>query len=556
MKTRNIAALAIVTHNNTGIKSSYPFSILLVQRSNGESMLSLPFTEYDGKDTDLKTCLSRYIKEHISFPKDLVLSDSEMILVQTYCVRNEANDSVDIITAYMITVDGMPIPSRVEGQSDIITALWMNIETMGSQRMEGNHNQILEDIKGRLVDLAISPINKSDVINKTPKAIIDNYFDEDKRRIWINRLFSYGFNIYEHAHPEVAVDVVLIGYRDTEAERGLSVLLTKRTYGELGANRWALPSTFLTIPKDSSDFESQLIAAKRALDEKTGIDSTNLSFYPLKPFSHPSRMRGKKEEGVSVISLPLVAIVKYEDINPKQIVTERTSGCRWFPIDRTLYTKQGIDGILIRDAVKAYHKNPGANGKRDYKDTEEFKGRLSIRLDGDKLLSPDEIGIPAADVYVDGNKLICNYYQEPDRSVLPIQDTETENVERLYADHANIILEALQALKERSHFDTFPAKLIPEDGFEPMVFQKRWEDINWPFKASRANFQKRVKSEKEDDKGILVETPESLAVKKAQQATKREANKSDSLLGRRNSTYTIDLARYEDVLLQSSPIIR
>ena len=111
----------------------------------------------------------------------------------------------------------------------------------------------------------------------------------------------------------------------------------------------------------------------------------------------------------------------------------------------------------------------------------------------------------------------------------------------------------MHALKELSHFDTFAAKLLPESasGFDPILFLRRWEDVNWPFKGERANFSKRVKA-----LGILEETPESKAQKEEQKASKLKEGKSVSILGKRAASYVINLEKYKEVIEKASPIIR
>ena len=556
MKIRNIALLAVLAHNDDATASDYPFSVLVIQLASGGGKLALPFIVYDGEDSDLKVGVTDYINNNITFHPGVKISPSELHLVQTYCVDNKDGNTKDIVTAYMVTIEGMPLASKADKSSVIITALWMNIETMMGQSMFGNHNAILKDIRARLLEIAVSPTNASGVYRGTNKEIIRHYFDDKLRDEWIKKLCSYGFNIYPNSHPEVAVDVVLFGYRDDEFGHSLSVMLTKRSYGEEGANRWGLPSTYIKTVGEPPVMESQLEAAKRALREKTHINTDNISFYPLKPFSHPARMRGKNEEGVSVITLPLFAIVKYEDVNPSfDAKTERTSGCNWFPIERILLTKQGEGGQIIREGVNAYDKydlDDKGQPKKVF-DTKEFTELYSVRDETDKLLlSPDEIGLPAADVYLNKGALVCKYYQEPDREIQPIQDGVASE-KTLFADHANIILAALHALKELSHFDTFVAKLIPEStsGFDPILFLRRWEDVNWPFKGERANFSKRVKA-----KGILEETLESKAQKEEQKASKLKKGESISTLGKRAASYIINIEKFKEAIEKASPIIR
>ena len=562
MKIRNIASLAILSYDKGYVSkdgatlSNCPFSVLVVQTSFGEGKLALPFIVYDGSEPDLVLGITNYINDNVTLGSGLEINPSDLSLVQTYCVDNIESRTKDVITAYMVSIDGMPHASKADKSNNIITALWMNIETMIGQPMFGNHNAILKDIQARLLEITVSPASVSGDYLGTNKEIVRRYFDDKLRNEWIKKLFSYGFNIYPHSHPEVAVDVVLFGYRDDEFGHSLSVMLTKRSYGIEGNNRWGLPGTFIMAEGDPSVFKSQLETAKSALLEKTSINADNIDFYPLKPFSHPARMRGRNEEGVSVITLPLFAIVKYEEVNPVfETRTERTSECNWFPIERILLTKQGEDGLIIREGVNAYDKDDlddQGQPKRIF-DTKEFTELYSFRDETDKQLrSPDEIGLPAADVYLDKGTLVCKYYQEPDRDLQPIQDGDaSENT--LFADHANIILAALHALKELSHFDTFAAKLLPESasGFDPILFLRRWEDVNWPFKGERANFSKRVKA-----LGILEETPESKAQKEEQKASKLKEGKSVSILGKRAASYVINLEKYKEVIEKASPIIR
>ena len=82
--------------------------------------------------------------------------------------------------------------------------------------------------------------------------------------------------IYDHPHPAVTVDIVLI----RSAGESMSLLLIRRA-GEPFAGHWALPGGFVDIDEDLED------AACRELAEETGL--TGIALTQLHTFGRPDR---------------------------------------------------------------------------------------------------------------------------------------------------------------------------------------------------------------------------------------------------------------------------
>jgi 8-oxo-dGTP diphosphatase len=96
---------------------------------------------------------------------------------------------------------------------------------------------------------------------------------------------------YEHPHPAVTVDVVVLTFGGNE----LRVLLVRRAAAPY-AGRWALPGGFVEID------ESLKRAAWRELREETGVTASFLE--QLGAFGHPDR--DPRERVITVAYLALV----------------------------------------------------------------------------------------------------------------------------------------------------------------------------------------------------------------------------------------------------------
>ena len=118
---------------------------------------------------------------------------------------------------------------------------------------------------------------------------------------------------YEYPHPAVTVDVVIFTIRNDE----LKVLLIKRALEPFNG-QWALPGGFVEMD------ESLLDAAKRELQEETGVDAAYLE--QLYTFGEP-----KRDPRERVISVTYYALMPSDALEIK--AASDAEGVGWFGID-------------------------------------------------------------------------------------------------------------------------------------------------------------------------------------------------------------------------------
>jgi len=140
---------------------------------------------------------------------------------------------------------------------------------------------------------------------------------------------------YEYPRPSVTVDCVIFGF-DLEAENGLQVLLIRRG-NEPFKGRWANPGGFVEVSDDEDQGESLDEAARRELEEETGIKVAYLE--QLYTFGTPGRdPRGR------VITVAYVALVQRQDY--RITAGSDAAEAAWFPVKDAL---EGVLGILAFD---------------------------------------------------------------------------------------------------------------------------------------------------------------------------------------------------------------
>jgi 8-oxo-dGTP diphosphatase len=110
---------------------------------------------------------------------------------------------------------------------------------------------------------------------------------------------------YPSPRPALTVDCVVLGFDPTEADRPLRVLLIRRC-DEPFAESWAIPGGFVAVSDDGDQGESIDDAARRELEEETGVVIAHLE--QLYTFGAPRRdPRGR------VVSVAFLALVRPRD---------------------------------------------------------------------------------------------------------------------------------------------------------------------------------------------------------------------------------------------------
>ena len=521
---RNTAVLAVLTHKMAvdEEKNKVVVTFMVATLVNENGSFELPYCTICGTG-DLRAQLLDSFYRSVSIDKVAPVPPEQLRMVGSYSVEHD--DYLEIVNAFMVLLDGKPAIQRNEGDK---TPAWVNIDVFDCQHLHGNQNRIIDDLKERLLEAALAPTGGIALGEQTKQAIIASYSPKSKeeRRSWIKCLQGSGLNVYEHVHPGVAIDLVIFGYKKAEKGRRdeLSVLLTYRKpddhLPEDEADTWkgwSLPGTFLHEMKVKGPddivypgLETIREAAVRVAKEKTGLDiASEEELYNMRPFVHHSRMGWKLRDGSPVITLPVFLPIKYSDVN-EHCSTLTTSECRWFPIKRVLWTvneevEGGLKKVALRggnDGNKKLNEDGTVSVVNDVTDdnatidlwrTEDFGP--------DGLLSPEEVGLPAADAYIRNGQLVFDYYHTVIRPHRPVQDKyydkypdRPEGVELMIADHANIIISALQEIAGNTRRTLhIVSKLLSGGTFSPTEIKRMLETWFFPWAFSRSNMQKKLR---------------------------------------------------------------
>jgi hypothetical protein len=540
-EVKNTAVLAIVSYSNDIDKKenndnetlkSAPFTVVILINRNG--LFELPFCEFKyGSSLEIQLLDSFYQSFEIGIKDQL--TQEQLRPIGTYTLERE--EYVEIVNAFVAFVDGKPTVNRITGDK---SPEWMSIDVFEHQALFGNYNQIIKGIQEKLLKLALNPSNIFDFGEETKQIIFNNYLHKLPKKSLIMSLQKSGITAYNHIHPGVAIDLVIIGYKNAGKGRldELSILLTYHKKDENLSDdeidpwedTWTLPGTFLqgnwiTVPegkdfnniphKEKTPFkkegkavypsvETVREAAKRVALYKTGIDIKDDELYNIKPFVHFSRMNWNLRDGGPVITLPVFIPMRYTEVNSK-IATTTTSECKWFPIRRKLWLSDIVDKNDNENALRGegYPKN----GKLEKIKNDALDSNFPIETwkyedwKGGCLLSPEEIGLPAADVYIKNEQLIIDYYKSVirPRKKKPIQDTFYDKKQHnlLVADHANIILAALQEISGNSRQTLhIVSKLLNGGTFSPAEIKRVLETWFFPWIFSRSNMQKKLRDAK------------------------------------------------------------
>jgi 8-oxo-dGTP diphosphatase len=138
---------------------------------------------------------------------------------------------------------------------------------------------------------------------------------------------------YRYPRPSLTVDCVIFGFEAISPsgptsgdEGGLSVLLIRRK-AEPFAGSWAIPGGFVEVSDTGSQGESLEAAARRELEEETGISVAYLE--QLYTFGAPGRdPRGR------VVSVAYVALVRPGD--HRVAAGSDAADAAWFPVEAAL----------------------------------------------------------------------------------------------------------------------------------------------------------------------------------------------------------------------------
>lgn len=502
VKVNNPKLAELRTVNNDII----PVSVLVIEKGN--DVYELPSARLLSTDKNLEECAKRAVSFYLGEDWDKENAHDSFSEIKTYFVHDEGTQGY-IVTAFEVTVTSpeWPMP-KVSGQ---LSCSWKGLKSVEVSAMSWNHNQILADVVALQSKLAVEnekPTCETSIATLASEtAEKKNIFeilklDKSQQEKVVENLQNLGINAYRYKHQKVATDVVVFGYADDSTTESygyneLSILLVHRKDKKgRGNGQWALPGRIVRANESAEE------AAKKALEEKGGLILHQS--HALRPFSNPNR---DISDGVPVISLPFFWIVKKTEVAGRFIadnIADNIDDCRWFPVRRVLYAGQDrASAKKIRVGNDVFEKK---NGSDEYELVSGRNTHLKIKYNDDERT-------PLTNFYLKDNSICIEYFTD---SRFDTEDYLTNRGETLAFDHADIIIEALEALREQTHFRwRLMEGLLPEQ-FSPTYIQRLWESLVWPLTFNRANWQSAIKIQNNGDSkknGFIKKAPESGSTK-------------------------------------------
>ena len=500
-----------------------PMSVFTLEKEGG--ILELPCSLLAPSDKSLEEGAFRTLREHFGERASAFPGES-LREVRTYLVPGNGGDPEYLVTAFMVTA-----PQAAEQPLSSPEALrgpgwgWRGLNALSYTVMGRNHNRIVADVINVLsspgntsvkscIDFLSRPLPRDAEIlpdGTRLKGLAKRFQEnqEDAFKTFIHNLQEMDFHIYPHMHMEVATDIVAFGFSEEDGEDAvdrapmdeegkkkknsealkseLSVLLVHRAEGAVHGGKWALPGGFLK-GKDTADKEARdILIGETGLIPGLGLEPW--ASHPMKPFTNPNR---GEYENTPVITLPHFWVTKKVDLANKSLSSDSTDGCDWFSVKRTLYA-----GCDSKTEKKVRYGN-----KVEVLDEETGQYVKESKATKYRVLT-DENGMPKTRVYLDddakkGRCLYIDYFLDtcPDA----FDTNNSKGKERLaFDDHGDIIVAALEEMREQAHFKPLIAGLLPES-FPATLFQRIWEVFMWPWTFGRSYWLNSLKK-KEPKKG-------------------------------------------------------
>lgn len=473
VKVNNPKLAELRTVNNDII----PVSVLVIEK--GYDVYELPSARLSSTDKNLEDCARRAVSRCLGEDWDIENDHDSFREVKTYFVPDQESQGY-IVTAFEVTVTSSewPMPKSTEQ----LVCSWKGLKSVEVSVMSWNHNQILADVVALQSKLAVEnekPTCETSIATlaseTAEKKDVFKNLDRPQQDKLVENLQNLGINAYRHVHQKIATDVVVFGYADDSTTENygyneLSILLVHRKDKKgRGNGQWALPGAFVHAD------ESAEKAAKRALKEKGGLALCHS--HALKPFTNPNR---DISDGVPVISLPFFWIVKKTEVAGR-FISENIDDCRWFPVRRVLYAGQDqASAKKVRVGNDVFEKK---NGSDEYELVSGKNTHLKIKYNEDGRT-------PLSNFYLKDNSICIEYFTD---SRFDTEDYLTNRRETLAFDHADIIIEALETLREQTHFRWQLMEGLLPTQFSPSYIQRLWEALVWPLTFNRANFQNSIK---------------------------------------------------------------
>ena len=151
---------------------------------------------------------------------------------------------------------------------------------------------------------------------------------------------------YEQPRPSVTVDIALFGVLQGPQGYNVRLLLIQRSLGSQAfPGAYALPGGFLNVGAGIEQGEDLEDAAKRELEEETGIKVDHLNQF--RTYGKPNRdPRGR------VISIGHMGIVRLAQDDLNVIASDDAADASWVVLDKAKRMQLAFDhSVIVQDAT-------------------------------------------------------------------------------------------------------------------------------------------------------------------------------------------------------------
>ena len=495
MSTSNIVIAAVFAFRDIGDKQV--LSVLVIDGENDS--FELPIGMITSADTDVREVVARTLLVDEERGRISITADE---LLQVPIIEDEAVVYTAVLPEW---------PGRPKGTN------WIAVSPEGtiSEELAYNHNSIIKAALDTIVNTLVAPFSQTTSLSPELQTKLWNtLMPETRKSEWLERIKCLGVDssalselsdypsdkikeelderlvsefeeldyekiekgedlpdekkgawkwAYNYMHPNLTVDIVVLAVND---KGELVIPLAMKANTERGSGSWGLPGGFVQfehyiragwVPNEPFEFgndnkgeyldnieKGHSVLEEAALDflnKKAGIVLPDRT--PLYPLNTPvqANPRHGVSDGAPIVSFAFLAIVPDYKVFESNVYTSKyVQGLRWFPIHRR----------LLRNKEVVFEEL----GQVDKENAVKIDGK-----EGTFLLSYD---CNLSDAYLDNGRLLIDHYQ--DASSDRTERMEKSSPEReIYGHHGDVIVEALELIKNKTFTSTILADFIIKD---------------------------------------------------------------------------------------------
>jgi hypothetical protein len=495
MSTSNIVIAAVFAFRDIGDKQV--LSVLVIDGENDS--FELPIGMITSADKDVREVVARTLLVDEERGRISITADE---LLQVPIIEDEAVVYTAVLPEW---------PGRPKGTN------WIAVSPEGtiSEELAYNHNSIIKAALDTIVNTLVAPFSQTTSLSPELQTKLWNtLMPETRKSEWLERIKCLGVDssalselsdypsdkikeelderlvsefeeldyekiekgedlpdekkgawkwAYNYMHPNLTVDIVVLAVND---KGELVIPLAMKANTERGSGSWGLPGGFVQfehyiragwVPNEPFEFgndnkgeyldnieKGHSVLEEAALDflnKKAGIVLPDRT--PLYPLNTPvqANPRHGVSDGAPIVSFAFLAIVPDYKVFESNVYTSKyVQGLRWFPIHRR----------LLRNKEVVFEEL----GQVDKENAVKIDGK-----EGTFLLSYD---CNLSDAYLDNGRLLIDHYQ--DASSDRTERMEKSSPEReIYGHHGDVIVEALELIKNKTFTSTILADFIIKD---------------------------------------------------------------------------------------------